>query len=173
MKYFVSCTSATNIKEEYYNITKEVITKIYENNNEIYLGILLENISEVLNKCSDKITCYSLVEYKEELKNCPKCNYIIVNNQFERTKKLIDETDRLIILPGGTGTLLELFGTLEQYKIEHNDKKIIIINYNNFYNEIITLLNKMVEENLFKKEYLNYIKVIDIDELDNILKEGI
>ena len=173
MKYFVSCTSSTNLKKEYYDLMRKVLKIIYDNNNEIYLGILLDNISDTLKKYSDKIICYSLEEYKDEINNCPDCKYIIVNNQYERNNRLIKETDGLILLPGGTGTLFEFFGALEQYKIEDNNKKIIIINYNNFYNEIFTLLNKMVDENLLKPEYLDYIKVLDIEKLDKYMKEGI
>jgi hypothetical protein len=65
---------------------------------------------------------------------------IVAQNLDDRLKKLIDLGDAYIILPGGTGTLLELamVWELKNKNILNNNKPILLLN--SFYDPLIDLM---------------------------------
>ena len=124
MKVFLTHSFRTELDQKYYDLIRNVMKILYENNHEIYLGGLLESISDTLNKYGDKITCYSVEAYKEEQKNCLSAKYILVEDGFIRTKALCDNTDCVVVTPGGTGSLAEFYSVLEEYRYQKTHKKI-------------------------------------------------
>ena len=63
----------------------------------------------------------------------------------DRLKGFIKDTDVLIVLPGGNGTLHEFATFFEYCRVKNNDYKIILVNHNGFYNPLIDLQNKQME----------------------------
>ena len=63
MKVFLTHTFQTALSQEYYDFVREVMEVLYNNHHEIFLGGLLDNISDSLKKYSDAITCYSVEPY--------------------------------------------------------------------------------------------------------------
>lgn len=95
---------------------------------------------------------------------------ILVDSMHERKKEMNDLCDGVIALPGGFGTLEELFEMLTwgQLGLEFSlhKKPIGILNINGFYNELIAFLDKMVDKGLLKNVNREMILVSgDIDEL--------
>ena len=70
-------------------------------------------------------------------------------NLFERKKKLIQLSDVLIALPGGVGTLDEVFDVLALFALGEINKNIFLLNINNFWLPFIEIIqhlekNKMI-----------------------------
>ena len=81
--------------------------------------------------------------------------------------------DNLIIfLPGGLGTIDEIFTSIESKRANEHDNDIIIVNFNNYYDDLIKQLNKMYKEKFadsYNKE-LYYI-ADNIDEVISYIEE--
>ncbi len=60
---------------------------------------------------------------------------------------LIEESDAIIFLPGGIGTMQELFTAIEIKRSKEINKPIIIYNSNGFFDELLILLEKIYQEN--------------------------
>ena len=58
-----------------------------------------------------------------------------------RKRKLYELCDAAIILPGGFGTLDELFEILTWNQLSIHDKKIFLLNSGGFYNHLIEHIN--------------------------------
>ena len=71
---------------------------------------------------------------------------LVVDDMHVRKRKLYELCDAAIILPGGFGTLDELFEILTWNQLAIHDKKIIIMNSGGFYNHLIAHLQTMSEE---------------------------
>ena len=67
----------------------------------------------------------------------------IVNDMHARKKMMYDLCDAAIILPGGNGTLDELFEMVTWNGLSIHDKKIILLNTAGFYNNLISHINNM------------------------------
>jgi uncharacterized protein (TIGR00730 family) len=64
------------------------------------------------------------------------------------TRKLLlyEKGEAAIVLPGGLGTFDELFEMLVWNNLSIHDKKIILYNYEGFYDPLVTMIQKMEEE---------------------------
>lgn len=71
---------------------------------------------------------------------------VIVKDMFERKQRLMMESDIFISLPGGAGTLDELFEVFTHVKIGYvKNKYNFIFNFNNYYDSLEELIKTMVQ----------------------------
>lgn len=70
----------------------------------------------------------------------------VVDDMHVRKRKLYELCDGAIILPGGFGTLDELFEILTWNQLSIHDKKIFILNSGGFYNHLLAHMNLLSEE---------------------------
>jgi uncharacterized protein (TIGR00730 family) len=83
-----------------------------------------------------------------------------VGDMHERKKKFLDGTDALITLPGGCGTLEELLEAITLKRLGLFSKPIIIVNINHYYDPLIQMLEKCIEENFMSAQHRNMWTVI-------------
>ena len=71
---------------------------------------------------------------------------LVVEDMHVRKRKLYELSDAVIILPGGFGTLDELFETLTWNQLSIHDKKIFIMNSAGFYDHLLIHLQHLSNE---------------------------
>ncbi|MFD0797692.1 TIGR00730 family Rossman fold protein [Maribacter chungangensis] len=84
---------------------------------------------------------------------------IITQNMHDRKLKMHELSDGILMLPGGFGTLEEFFEMLTWAQLGLHPYPIAVLNTNEFYDELLQMLKKMVEKGFVKKENLNAILV--------------
>lgn len=78
---------------------------------------------------------------------------LIVNkNMHERKMKMQEISDGFITLPGGFGTLEELFEIITLNQLGLHQKPIGLLNVNGFYDDLLSLLETMVKRGFLKME---------------------
>ncbi|OXB01831.1 Rossman fold protein, TIGR00730 family [Flavobacterium oncorhynchi] len=92
---------------------------------------------------------------------------ILVESMHERKTKMNDLCDGVIALPGGFGTLEELFEMLTWAQLGLHKKPIAILNVNGFYDALIALLQTMTEKGLLKE--VNQKMLLVSDTIDDLL----
>jgi uncharacterized protein (TIGR00730 family) len=70
----------------------------------------------------------------------------IVPDMHTRKKMMFERSDVAIILPGGFGTLDELFEMLTWNQLKLHDKKIYILNSDGFYNHLASHIRQLHKE---------------------------
>lgn len=76
---------------------------------------------------------------------------VLVDSMHERKTKMNELCDGVIALPGGFGTLEELFEMLTWGQLGLHAKPVSILNINGFYDALIELLQIMVDKGLLKE----------------------
>jgi uncharacterized protein (TIGR00730 family) len=71
---------------------------------------------------------------------------IVTRDMHERKRTIYERCDAAIILPGGFGTLDELFEMLTWNQLSIHDKRIFILNTEGFYDHLIAHLQHMEQE---------------------------
>lgn len=94
---------------------------------------------------------------------------ILVESMHERKTKMNDLCDGVIALPGGFGTLEELFEMLTWAQLGLHKKPIAILNIDGFYDALIELLKVMVEKGLLKD--VNQQMLLVSDNIDDLLEQ--
>ena len=100
-------------------------------------------------------------------------NFVITENMHQRKKMMYEKSDAFLILPGGVGTLDECFEVLTWCQLNQIvNKKIGIINFNNFWDPLISLINHLIKEEYMGEHNLNYFEELgNIDSLKIFLKD--
>lgn len=88
----------------------------------------------------------------------------LVDTMAERKKQLIELADAIIILPGSTGTMDELFDAMADKKLGLLHKPIAILNTNRFYNHLREQLKLMVKEHFMNENHLRTVFFADTPE---------
>ncbi|KAL5807956.1 hypothetical protein ACOSQ3_028647 [Xanthoceras sorbifolium] len=70
----------------------------------------------------------------------------IVSNMHERKAEMFSHTDAFIALPGGLGTLEELFEVTSWAQLKIHQKPIGLLNVNGFYDGLLSFLDSIVEK---------------------------
>lgn len=89
---------------------------------------------------------------------------IITETMHERKLLLYDKGDAAIVLPGGMGTLDELFEMLTWNNLKIHDKKVFILNTNGYYEPLIHLLDNMQTEGFMYDEWRTRLKICNTPE---------
>lgn len=96
----------------------------------------------------------------------------VVDSMHTRKLKMTEYADAFIILPGGFGTLDELFEVITWYQLKLHEKPIVVINLNGYWDSLKDLINNVVSTKFAKTEHGDFIKFIDTpDEVFSVLKK--
>ena len=85
----------------------------------------------------------------------------------ERKLKMHELSDGFIALPGGIGTLEELFEILTWLQLGLHQKPIGLYNIDGFYDDLLNLLENMVRKGFLSME--NYELLIVDNQVDSLL----
>ena len=75
---------------------------------------------------------------------------IMVDTMHERKLRMHELSNGIITLPGGFGTMEELFEMLTWAQLGLHQKPIGILNVNGFYDELLSLIQTMVDKGFLK-----------------------
>ncbi len=85
--------------------------------------------------------------------------FILTSGMRERKAKLDELSDAVIAIAGGYGTLEEISELIVQKQLGYNNKPIVILNTDGFYDKLIEFFETMIQRNFANKasEKLYYI----------------
>ena len=85
---------------------------------------------------------------------------------------MYEKSDAFIVLPGGIGTIDEVFEVIATNILTKSNKLLIILNYERFWDKLLELINTNIKQKYSKKEIKNNIKVTtSINEIFAILNK--
>ncbi|WP_293935232.1 TIGR00730 family Rossman fold protein [Sphingobacterium sp. UBA6645] len=97
---------------------------------------------------------------------------IEVDTMHERKAKMNALCDGIIALPGGFGTMEELFEMITWAQLGLHKKPVGILNVDGFYDHLIQFIQQMVDTGLLKEENQKMLQYADnIDELIDLLEQ--
>ena len=81
------------------------------------------------------------------------CDELIVTDNIRDRKALLEQRgDAFIALPGGLGTLEEIFEIITHRQLGNHDKPIVLVNIGGYYDSLIDLIERGVAEHFIKIE---------------------
>jgi uncharacterized protein (TIGR00730 family) len=94
---------------------------------------------------------------------------IVVESMHERKLKMHDLADAFIALPGGFGTMEELFEILTWGQLGLHQKPVGLLNVDNFYDSLLVMLDQMTEQKLLKE--VNREMLLSDNDINRLLKK--
>ncbi len=175
MKIFIGCSASDNIKKEYFDSCKLLLEEVFSKDNDLVFGAcnsgLMGLAYETAKKHERAVIGVCPEAYKEDFKSLDCIEEIITKSIEERTRSAIDNSDASIFLPGGIGTIYELFAAIECKRCHEFDKPIVIFNSNGYFDKLLEFLEKIYEEKFaLIKAKDNYFVSDSIPEILNYIK---
>lgn len=81
-------------------------------------------------------------------------------NLSERKDVIVRESDILVALPGGVGTLDEVFHVMAAATIGYHSKRVIFYNIDGFWDKLLAMLLQMQEEGFIRKPFAQQFSVV-------------
>jgi uncharacterized protein (TIGR00730 family) len=85
----------------------------------------------------------------------------ITSTMHTRKALMGDQADVFIALPGGFGTLEELFEVLAWHTLKLHEKPIFLLNINGFYDKLLLFLDHCVSEGMLKPKSRELLLVVN------------
>lgn len=76
----------------------------------------------------------------------------VVASMHERKQLMHDLSDAFVVLPGGHGTLDELFESVTWLQLGYHDKPIVVLNLEGYYDPLLAMLDRAVEHGFVNPE---------------------
>ncbi|MFI4939325.1 MAG: TIGR00730 family Rossman fold protein [Burkholderiales bacterium] len=83
----------------------------------------------------------------------------VVDNMHERKAMMAELSDGFIAMPGGIGTLEELFEVLTWSQLGFHDKPIGILNVGGYYDALLGFMQHMVMQGFLKTQHASLLSV--------------
>lgn len=175
-KLCVFCGSADGNNPEYLTMAKELGKMLAENKiGLVYGGATIG----VMGAIADSVLAHkgvvigvipkTLVDYEIAHKNLTELH--IVETMHDRKKLMYDQSDFFLTLPGGMGTLDEMFEILTWAQLKIHSKPCFIFNFNKFYDSLLAHLRLCKTEGFLKPAHFDLLREVKtLDEIQNHLK---
>ncbi len=127
-----------------YILAQKNVTIIYGGGNK---GLMAAVANAALEKSGKVIGIIPEILSELEHQHNGLTELLIVDTMHTRKMMLYEKCDAAIILPGGYGTLDEVFEMLTWNQLNIHNKAIFILNSGGFYDNLVAHINIMHEEN--------------------------
>lgn len=157
-KVTVYCASSAKLEAKYFEVARQVaeifvqhdITVIYGGGAVGLMGKLADTVIE------NKGTIVGVMPkfmQQVEWQHTGISELILTEDMHERKKKFMEDTDALVTLPGGCGTLEELLEAITLKRLGVFVKPIIIFNLDGFYDPLIEMLERCISEKFMREAH--------------------
>ena len=175
MKICVFCSANQQIDPEFFTMTEELGAWAAKNGHSIVYGGVNQGLMECLGKAAKEAggRTIGIIPMVVE-KSGRMSDYVDIeipcDNLTDRKQLMMDQSDAFIALPGGIGTMDELFTVAASATIGYHDKPLILYNMKGFWNPLIAFLDDLKAKGMIRGNWRDIIKTADsIEEISQII----
>ena len=147
----IICSSSDDIDNNYKSIARGISSALvsYDYNlafggaSKSMMGICYDEFS----KHDKKIYAFTTKKYKDDLELLPKAKGIVCETTFDLKKEIFENSDVIVVLPGGIGTYSELLSFIEEKRSNNIDTPIEIYDEDGYFLPLIETLKIMELKN--------------------------
>jgi len=139
-------------------LAKNNITLIYGGGSTGMMGTVADAMMETGGKVIGIIT-KKLVDWEHQ--HVGITDLSVVDDMHIRKQRMYDLCDAAVILPGGVGTLDEFFEMVTWNQLSIHDKKIYILNSENFFEFLLKHIEQMEKQGFLYESVIERITVLN------------
>lgn len=170
MKVCVFCGSSMGNDVRYHDAAVRLGEVLAENDCTLYygggnVGLMKVIADKMLEEGKEVVGVMPNLILDMEIGHDGVTKMIETDSMSERKSLLIDESDAFIAMPGGFGTLDELFEIIVLNQLHITDKPVALYNVMNYYDGIIQFIDHAVSQGFIRKEHRDNIIISDDPEV--------
>lgn len=171
MKIAVFCSANNSIVPEYKDATEEFGRWMASENHTLVYGGCNSGLMECIGKAVHEGGAMTIGIIPHIVETGGRISdYVDVDvpcdNLSDRKDLMLAQCDVAVALPGGIGTLDEIFTVAASRTIGYHQKKVVLYNINGFWNSLVALLDDLQKHGMIRGSYTDGIVVVNsLDEL--------
>ena len=177
MNICIFCSANSNIPTEYFERTSELGTWMGANGHTLVFGGcnlgLMECVAKAVHDAKGMTVGVvpTIVEKGGKVSDYVDVK-ILCDNLSDRKDLMIERSDVIIALPGGVGTLDEIFTVLAAASIGYHNKRVILYNIGGFWDSLIAMLNDLKARGVLRAGFDDTVKVAHtLDEIAALIAQ--
>jgi uncharacterized protein (TIGR00730 family) len=100
-------------------------------------------------------------------------HFVVTENMHERKKVMFMNSDAIVVLPGGAGSLDEFFEVLTWAQLGLHSKPIYLLNIDGYWNKLTDLIAHLVAENFASESLKDHFSTVEsVDQLMVALRKA-
>lgn len=163
-KIGIFCSASANIDKMYFESARRIGEWMGKTGKTLVYGGaalgLMDCVARAVKENGGKVV--GVVPAKLEEKGCV-CTFldevIRTHNLSDRKDAMTEKSDILVALPGGIGTLDEIFHVMAAASIGYHRKKVIFYNEHGFYDELLNTLSTMENKGFARRPFSTYYEI--------------
>lgn len=177
MRIAVFCSANADIDPDFFRMTEELGRWAGANGHTIVFGGcnmgLMECVAAATRSAGGKTVGVVPTIIEQGGRKSDNVDVTIsCDNLSDRKDLLLAQSDVGIALPGGIGTLDEVFTVAASATIGYHSKPVILYNMKGFWNSLIALLDDMQSRGMIRGDWRRVIKTADsLEELTGLIEE--
>ena len=163
-KIGIFCSAADSIETVYFEKAHELGVWLGENKKTLVYGGANLGLMECVAQAARKHGAFIMGVVPTRLEEKGAVSDLLdvtfrTDNLSDRKDAILRESDILVALPGGVGTLDEVFHVMASASIGYHAKKVIFYNVNGFWNDLIAFLNRLREQHFARQPWEHFCLV--------------
>ncbi len=99
--------------------------------------------------------------FEREVGKTDLSRFVVTENMHERKKVMFMNSDAIVVLPGGAGSLDEFFEVLTWAQLGLHQKPIFVLNVEGYWTPLITLVDHVIAHGFADASLRDFFEVID------------
>ena len=163
MNICIFCSANSNIPTEYFERTSELGTWMGANGHTLVFGGcnlgLMECVAKAVHDANGMTVGVvpTIVEKGGKVSDYVDVK-ILCDNLSDRKDLMIERSDVIIAMPGGVGTLDEIFTVLAAASIGYHNKRVILYNIGGFWDSLIAMLDDLKTRGVLRAGFEDTVK---------------
>lgn len=177
MKIAVFCSANNNICPGYFELTEELGKWMAEERHTLVYGGCNSGLMECVGKAVHEGGAMTIGVIPQIIeKGGRRSEYVDVevpcDNLSDRKSLMMDQSDVFVALPGGIGTLDEVFTVAAAATIGYHQKPVILYNMYGFWDKLIALLDDLQQRYCIRGDWHDRFYVAEnIADIKRIMSE--
>lgn len=166
MKIAVFCSANEHIDPDFFGMTEEMGKWMGENHHELIFGGTNQGLMECVAKAVKENGGHVIGVVPTIIEEGGKVSHYLDENipsqtLSDRKDVMVNECDIVVALPGGVGTLDEIFSTAASHSIGYHKKPVVLYNMKGFWNSLVALMDDLAQKGMIRGSWRDMIEVAD------------
>ena len=175
MKICIFCSANQQIDPDFFRMTEELGQWATREGHTIVYGGVNQGLMECIGKAAHEAggrtigVIPRIVEKSGRISDYVDIE-MLCDNLSDRKQMMEDQSDVFVALPGGIGTIDELFTIAAAHTIGYHNKLVILYNMKGFWDSLIAMLDDLQQKGMVRGQWRDYIAVANnLEELSRII----
>lgn len=175
MKICIFCSANQQIDPDFFRMTEELGQWATREGHTIVYGGVNQGLMECVGKAAHEAGGRTIGVIPRIVgKSGRISDYVdiemLCDNLSDRKQMMEDQSDVFIALPGGIGTIDELFTIAAAHTIGYHNKLVVLYNMKGFWDSLIAMLDDLQQKGMVRGNWHDYIAVANnLEELARII----